>query len=99
MSWTAPTSAIACDGSACSSGWYTAPVSVTLFATDDASGVAVIRYTLDGSEPTVSSPLYSGPFTVSQTATVRYRAWDNAGNVEATNSQRVRIRRRGPPRS
>ena len=88
---TAPTSAIACDGGACSAGWYTGPVSVTLSATDDASGVAAIRYTLDGSEPTASSPRYTGPFAVSQTATVRYRAWDSAGNVEAPNSQAVRI--------
>jgi hypothetical protein len=57
MSSTAPTSAIACDGSACSAGWYTAPVSVALFATDDTSGVAAIRCTLDGSTPTTASPL------------------------------------------
>ena len=88
---TPPTSAIACDGSACSAGWYSAPATVTLSATDDASGVAAIRYTLDGSEPTAASPLYTGPFTVSQTATVRYRASDNAGNVEAANTQLVRI--------
>jgi peptidoglycan/xylan/chitin deacetylase (PgdA/CDA1 family) len=90
---TAPTSAIACNGSGCSAGWYTAPVSVALSATDDASGVAAIRYTLDGSTPTATSPLYTlgQPFTVSQTTTVRYRAWDNAGNVEAANSQLVRI--------
>jgi hypothetical protein len=87
----APTSAIACNGSACSAGWYTAPVSVDLSATDDASGVAAIRYTLDGSAPTDASPLHTGPFTVSQTATVRYRAWDNAGNVEATNSRLVQV--------
>jgi len=31
------------------------------------------------------------PFTVSQTTTVRYRAWDKAGNVEAANSQLIRI--------
>jgi hypothetical protein len=54
-------------------------------------GVAAIRYTLDGSEPTTASPPYTGPFTVSQTTTVRYRSWDKAGNVEATNSQLVRI--------
>ena len=32
---TAPISSIACDASACSSGWYGAPVIVTLAATDD----------------------------------------------------------------
>lgn len=78
-------------GSACSAGWYTRPVSVALSATDDASGVAAIRYTLDGSAPTADSALYTGPFTVGQTTTVRYRAWDNAGNAEAANSQLVQI--------
>jgi peptidoglycan/xylan/chitin deacetylase (PgdA/CDA1 family) len=85
------TSSARCDSSTCSAGWYGGPVSVSLQATDGGSGVAAVRYTLDGSEPTVSSPLYTGPFTVSQTATVRYRAWDNAGNVEAAKSQVVRI--------
>jgi Chitobiase/beta-hexosaminidase C-terminal domain len=59
--------------------------------------VDVIRYTVDGSDPTASSPSYSGPFTVSTTTTVNYRAWDMAGNVEATKTQRIqrtRSRRR-----
>lgn len=89
---TAPTSTIACNGSACSSGWYAGAVSVTLSAVDSGgSGVAAIRYTTDGSAPTASSPIFAGPFTVSATATVRYRAWDNAGNVEATKSQLIQI--------
>ena len=69
------------------------PVSVTLSATDGSggSGVASIHYTLDGSDPTLSSPTYSAPFTVSATTTVKYRAWDNAGNVEPTNSQLITI--------
>lgn len=32
---------------------------------------AEIRYTLDGSNPTASSTLYSAPFTLSETTTVR----------------------------
>jgi hypothetical protein len=88
---TAPTSAIKCNGSTCSSSTYSAAVTVTLSATDAASGVAVIRYTLDGSDPTASSTAYSDPITVSETTTVKYRAWDNAGNVEATNSQLVQV--------
>ena len=58
---------------------------------------------LDGSDPTLSSPTYSAPFTVSATTTVKYRAWDNAGNVEATKSQLITIpppiRPRRAPRS
>jgi hypothetical protein len=53
--------------------------------------VAVIRYTTDGSNPTTASPAYIGPFIVSAVTTVKYRAWDNAGNVEATKSQSIRI--------
>jgi peptidoglycan/xylan/chitin deacetylase (PgdA/CDA1 family) len=88
---TPPVSSIACNGGACSAGWYGASVSVTLSATDTESGVDAIRYTIDGSDPTVSSQLYSGPFTVSTTTTVKYRAWDTEGNVEGTNSQGIQI--------
>jgi Bacterial Ig domain/Polysaccharide deacetylase/Chitobiase/beta-hexosaminidase C-terminal domain len=88
---TPPTSSIACNGGTCSTGWYTSAVQVTLSATDGGSGVAAIRYTTDGSDPTATSTLYGGPFAVSQTTTVKYRAWDNAGNVEAPKSQTIRI--------
>jgi peptidoglycan/xylan/chitin deacetylase (PgdA/CDA1 family) len=94
---TAPTSSIACNGSACSSGWYTTSVSVTLSAVDPGgSGVASIRYTTDGSDPSLASPVYSAPLTVSSTTTVKYRAWDNAGNVEATKAQLIQIDAAGP---
>lgn len=88
---TPPISSIACNGAACSSGWYAGPVSVSLSATDAGSGVAAIRYTTDGSDPTSSSPLYTSAFSVSATTTVKYRAWDAAGNVEATKSQLIQV--------
>lgn len=88
---TPPSSSIACNGSACSSGWYGAGVSVSLSATDSGSGVSAIRYTTDGSDPTSASPPYLAPFTVPATATVKYRAWDVAGNVEATRTQVIQI--------
>jgi hypothetical protein len=88
---TAPSSSIACNSAACTSAWYRAPVSVSLAATDGGSGVAAIRYTLDGSNPTSSSTLYSGPFSVSTTTTVKYRAWDTAGNVEAIRTQVIQV--------
>src|SRR5207247_353207 len=96
---TAPSSSIACDTAACSSGWYGGSVSVSLAATDAESGVAVIRYTTDGTDPTTSSPLYTTPFTVSATSTVKYRAWDNAGNVEATNSALIQVDTAAPSSS
>jgi hypothetical protein len=88
---TPPTSAIACNGAACSSSTYTASVSVSLSATDVGGAVDAIRYTTDGSDPTSSSTLYTGAFTISTTTTVKYRAWDAAGNVEATNSQLIQV--------
>ena len=88
---TPPSTSIACNGSSCSTGWYRTSVTITLSATDDASGVAFIRYTLDGSDPTGSSPVYTASFAVTQTTTIKYRAWDNAGNVESTKAQLVRV--------
>ena len=87
----APISAIACGGTSCSSGWYGGPVTVSLSAADVGSGVAMIHYTTDGSDPTVASPTYTAPFTVAATATVKYRAWDNAGNVEPVNSRLIQV--------
>jgi peptidoglycan/xylan/chitin deacetylase (PgdA/CDA1 family) len=89
---TAPTTTIACDGTACGSAWYPAAVSVTLTATDTGgSGLAETRFTIDGSDPTQGSLLYTGPFSVAADTTVRFRSWDNAGNLEATRSQVVRV--------
>jgi peptidoglycan/xylan/chitin deacetylase (PgdA/CDA1 family) len=88
---TPPLSSIACNGSPCSSGWYGPPVAISLAATDSGSGVAAIRYTTDGTNPTASSPLYTNPFNVSAKVTVRYRAWDVAGNAEPTNSQLIQV--------
>jgi peptidoglycan/xylan/chitin deacetylase (PgdA/CDA1 family) len=87
-----PTSSIACNGSTCSNGWSNSPVSVSLSAVDSGpSGLASIRYTSDGSEPTVASPTYTGPFSVSTTTTVKFRSWDNASNVEQARSRQIQI--------
>ena len=54
-------------------------VTVTISASDDSGNAPTIRYTLDGSEPTVSSPLYSSSFTVNSNTTVKAVAFDNLG--------------------
>jgi hypothetical protein len=77
------------------SGWITAsPVQVTLTATDTGgSGVAAIRYTTDGTDPTSSTTAatYSAPISLTSTATVRYHATDVAGNASAAASRSVPI--------
>ena len=45
-------------------------------ATEDAT----IRYTLDGTDPTESSPVYSGPIFIDDDTMVKARAWKNGMN-------------------
>jgi peptidoglycan/xylan/chitin deacetylase (PgdA/CDA1 family) len=87
-----PTTTIACNGAPCASTPYPGVVSVTLSPTDVGSGVASTHYSTDGSDPTLASPTYTGAFNVnnsSSSTTVKFRSWDYAGNVEATNTQVV----------
>ncbi len=61
------------------SGWYGAPVTVTLSAGDDLSGVDTTYYSIDGGAATA----YSTPFQVGNGVhTVTFWSKDNAGNVE-----------------
>jgi hypothetical protein len=54
-------------------GTFTTPQSVTLTTT---TATASIRYTLNGDEPTATTgQLYTGPFTLSATATLKVRAF------------------------
>ncbi|RKX39778.1 MAG: hypothetical protein DRP64_13815, partial [Verrucomicrobia bacterium] len=53
-------------------GFRDAPFQVAL---SNVTAGATIRYTLDSSEPTESSTPYTGPFTISTTANLRFRAF------------------------
>jgi peptidoglycan/xylan/chitin deacetylase (PgdA/CDA1 family) len=88
---TPPTTTIACNGAPCTNASYTGPVTVTLSAADNPGGwgVANTYYTTDGSTPTTSSTVYSGPFTVKQNTTVSFFSTDLAGNAEQPNSQAI----------
>jgi hypothetical protein len=63
-------------------GWYVHPVTVTLNAYDNLSGVYKTEYSLDGGS---TWQAYTAPVTLSQDSkyTVSYRSTDVAGNVEA----------------
>jgi hypothetical protein len=76
---TPPTLAITCNGAACATAAYGSAVTVALPASDAGSGVREVRYTTNGSDP-VNGTLYTAPFSVGATATVRATAVDNTGN-------------------
>ena len=92
---TAPAASILCNAAACSAGWYVAsPVSVTLAAPDAGAGLDQIRYTTDGTDPTIlTGNVYSSAFDIAAEGltTVKYRAFDRIGNDTGVQTQVVRI--------
>ncbi|HPR31331.1 MAG TPA: chitobiase/beta-hexosaminidase C-terminal domain-containing protein, partial [Prolixibacteraceae bacterium] len=63
-------------------GRYTSPFSVTMTAQ---SNQGVIRYTTDGSEPTLQSTQYTSPVSISRTTVLRARLYrENIGNNPVT---------------
>lgn len=64
-------------------GTYTEAQSVTITSTTEG---ADIYYTLDGSTPTTSSTEYTGPITISETATLKAIATKTGMNNSAVNS-------------
>jgi len=90
---TAPVTTISCNEAPCTTTGYTAPVTVTLSAADNGgTGVANTYYTTDGSTPTTSSTVYTGPFTVKQNTAVKFFSTDLAGNTEQVNSQAINFK-------
>jgi tetratricopeptide (TPR) repeat protein len=70
-------------------GIYNSPQVVTLEA--DEVG-ASIYYTLDGSTPTVNPNLkYTGPFTISNTSTLKYFAVDTSNNASSIVTKEITI--------
>jgi cytochrome c len=69
--------------------WFVSPVTVTLSAVDDASGVDRTEYAVDGGDWVE----YTEPFTLDSDGEhmLAYRSVDGAGNVETTQALEVRI--------
>jgi hypothetical protein len=77
---TPPVSSLQVSGDQGGGGWYVSPVTVQVSASDDASGVAGIEYSLnDAAWAAYSTPI---ALSTSGTTVVRARATDQAGNVE-----------------
>lgn len=53
-------------------GFFNQTQTVTL-TRSDSDLLTVIHYTIDGSEPAASSPVYNGPLTINSTTTVKFR--------------------------
>jgi uncharacterized delta-60 repeat protein len=66
-------------------GSFSQPVQVSI---SDATSGATIHYTKDGTTPTAASPTYTGPFTLSASATVRALA-TKAGSPDSATAQAV----------
>lgn len=64
-------------------GSYSTPLTVTV---SDSLQNAVIYVTTDGSMPTLSSPVYHGPFTLSQPGQVTVRAIAAAGGYSTSSA-------------
>ncbi|MGI9303546.1 MAG: chitobiase/beta-hexosaminidase C-terminal domain-containing protein [Gammaproteobacteria bacterium] len=72
-------------------GIYSQSVEVTLTCTDPDDNCQSIFYTLDESEPTTASLLYSGPFTLTERGFVRFMAVDSAGETSPIVTERYDI--------
>ncbi|NYB25879.1 MAG: chitobiase/beta-hexosaminidase C-terminal domain-containing protein [Methanobacteriaceae archaeon] len=63
------------------SGTYNPPIQVTLSAADSVDPNPAVYYTLDGSDPTTSSTLYTGPITITSNTTLKFIVVDDTSNT------------------
>ena len=78
---------------------YTAPLvetqvnpstgETTVYMDTTENGVESIHYTTDGSLPTLASPKYTGPFTVSETTNIRAAGFDRFATRTPLNEKQV----------
>lgn len=93
-----PTTSITLSGTAGNNGWYRSNVQVNLNATDNPPGCGVgvnkTEYSFNGT----TWNAYGSPFTIGNegTTTVYYRSTDNAGNVESTKTQIIKVDKTPP---
>src|SRR2546428_580269 len=86
---TPPVTTYSASGTGGAGNWYTSAVTVTLSATDDSSGVAVIHFRTNGG----AWEIFSGPVTFQADGShaIDYYSTDYSGNNETLRSVTVRI--------
>lgn len=86
---TPPQTTASLSGTLAGGNQYLAPVTVTLTASDNLSGVSSTMYQVDGG----AAQTYGSPFAIIAAGThqVTYYSVDNAGNTEATHTTSVTI--------
>jgi hypothetical protein len=78
-------------------GWYNQPVTAQIAATDNLSGVAFTRYSLNGTLTTVDNTsaaigqTFTVPITTNGVNILQYASVDRAGNQETPHSATIRI--------
>jgi hypothetical protein len=73
------------------SGWYRGQAGIGMRATDNASGIAKIMYSLDNAEPAVFVPNSVLAVTGNAIHQLRFWAVDNAGNEETARTVEIKI--------
>jgi len=74
-------------------GFYKSRVDVTLAASETG---AIIYYTLDSSDPTRTSKVYTGPIHIDSDSLLRYFAVDRSGNAEIVRTAEYRFKNKPP---
>jgi hypothetical protein len=95
---TPPTTTANVSGSVGTAGWYVGPVTVTLSASDpdQAPTSLITTYRLDGGPSTTYDPAHPLVIATNSVHTLTYQSSDPAGNVEATQTQVIRVDQTAP---
>jgi photosystem II stability/assembly factor-like uncharacterized protein len=75
---------------------YTATVGILLSATDDASGMMVTKYSIDGG---MTFQTYTNPITIDKSGTTEFEYYsiDNSGNDETVQTKEIKVAINLPP--
>jgi PKD repeat protein len=77
-------------------GLFNDTQNVTLSGSDNLDTGVDIYYTLNGDTPTTSSTLYTGPISIGATATLKFIAVDDAGNISDVQTEVYTIDKEAP---